>query len=52
MNLLISDPDLKKSATSSQKRYNAYFNKQLQNKELQTTGGSFNLLAKISFVLS
>ena len=38
------NPDLKKSATSSQKRYNAYFNKQLKNKELQTTGGSFNWL--------
>lgn len=39
-----SNPDLKKSGTSSQKRYNSYFNKQLEHKELQTSGGSFNWL--------
>ena len=37
-------PDLEKSATSSQKRYDSYFNKQLEHKELQTSGGSFNWL--------
>ena len=37
-------PDLKKSGTSSQKRYDSYFNKQLEHKELQTSGGSFNWL--------
>ena len=39
-----SKPDLKKSGTSSQKRYDSYFNKQLEHKELQTSGGSFNWL--------
>ena len=34
--------DLKNSGTSSQKRYDSYFNKQLKYKELQTSGGSFN----------
>ena len=37
-------PDSKKSTTSSQKRYDLYFNKQLKYKELQTSGGSFNWL--------
>ncbi len=32
--------DLNKSATSSQKRYDSYFNKQLQQKELQTSVSS------------
>ncbi len=36
--------DLKSSGTSSQKRYDSYFNKQLEHKELQTSGGSFNWL--------
>ena len=35
-------PDLISSATSSQKRYDSYFNKQLEHKYLQTSGGSFN----------
>ena len=39
-----SDPNLNKSATSSQKRYNLYFNKQLEHKELQTSGVCFNWL--------
>ena len=39
-----SKPDLKKSGTSSQKRYDSYFNKQLEHKELQTSGGPFNWL--------
>lgn len=34
--------NLKDSGTSSQKRYDLYFNKQLECKELQTSGGSFN----------
>ena len=37
-------PDSKKVTTSSQKRYDSYFNKQLEHKELQTSGGSFNWL--------
>lgn len=36
--------DLKGSGTSSHKRYMSYFNKQLNCKELQTGGGSFNWL--------
>lgn len=35
-------PNLNNSGTSSQKRYDSYFNKQLKYKELQTSGGSFN----------
>ena len=37
-------PDFRNAATSSQKRYDSYFNKQLEHKELQTSGGSFNWL--------
>lgn len=36
--------NLNDSGTSSQKRYNIYFKKQLENRELQTSGGSFNWL--------
>lgn len=36
--------NLNDSGTSSHKRYNSYFQKQLQNKHLQTSGGSFNWL--------
>lgn len=39
-----SKPDFINSATSSRKRYDSYFNKQLEHKELQTSGGSFNWL--------
>lgn len=37
-------PDLIGSGTSSQKRYDTYFDKQLKDKNLQTSGGSFNWL--------
>jgi lysophospholipase len=37
-------PDLIGSGTSSQKRYDVYFNKQFKDKNLQTAGGSFNWL--------
>lgn len=37
-------PNLTGSGTSSQKRYDTYFNKQVRNKNLQTEGGSFNWL--------
>lgn len=36
--------DLEGSGTSSHKRYMSYFNKQINQKELQTCGGSFNWL--------
>ncbi|MGL4912414.1 MAG: alpha/beta fold hydrolase [Romboutsia sp.] len=36
--------NLNDSGTSSQKRYSTYFKKQLEHKELQTSGGSFNWL--------
>ncbi|WP_296644395.1 alpha/beta fold hydrolase [Romboutsia sp. 13368] len=39
-----ANPDLKESGTSSDKRYNSYFYKQLEHKELQTAGASFNWL--------
>jgi len=39
-----NNPNSNKFATSSKKRYNAYFNKQLEHKELQTSGTSFNWL--------
>ena len=39
-----SNSDLKESGTSSEKRYNSYFYKQLENKDLQTAGASFNWL--------
>ncbi len=37
-------PDLKSSGTSCEKRYNEYFNKQINYEYLQTSGGSFNWL--------
>lgn len=36
--------DLTSSGTSSQRRYDSYFNKQLEHKELQTSGASFSWL--------
>lgn len=39
-----SKENLKDSGTSSEKRYKAYFNKQLENEYLQTSGASFRWL--------